>query len=160
MTARRLALIPVTDDEQLDVLERVVSGDREGASEFGGFYGRARTRLAPLLGPDRRTWLMELDGVVIGFVDADNDAGRVGLAYFVVSSFRGRGLAKQAVARILTAGVWPRAALYVATIAERNVASVGVARATGFRLVGRTEDRVGVWEHHLTEDFLVETGAN
>lgn len=127
----------------------VISGELQ---EFGGFYGRARTRLAPLLGPDRRTWLIKLDGDLVGFVDADNDAGRVGLAYFVAAAFRGRGVATGAVARILTASVWPDAAVYVATIADRNLASIGVARATGFQLAGSNENGDGVWEHHLMAD--------
>jgi GNAT superfamily N-acetyltransferase len=159
MTGMRLELVPVADDEQLGVLEHLVSGDQRGAAEFGGFYGRALTRLAPLLGPDRRVWLMEVDGVVVGFLDADNDAGRVGLAYFVTAAFRGQGVAKRAVAQILAAGVWPGAALYTATIADGNVASIGVARATGFRLVGKNEDGEGVWERHVAQGSFRDTGA-
>lgn len=157
MTGMRLELVPVTGDDQLAALERLVCGDQQGTAEFGGFYGRVRTRLAPLLGPDRRAWLIGLDGVLVGFVDADNDAGRVGLAYFVIASCRGKGVAKQAVARILTAGVWPGAALYTATIADRNVASSGVARATGFQFVGRNDDGDEVWEHHVAEMSRPET---
>lgn len=128
------------------MLEHLVSGDPQGAAEFGGFYGQASTRLGPLLGTDRRVWLLEVDGAVAGFVDADNDSGRVELAYFVIVSQRGRGVAKQAVKRVLTAGVWPEATVYAATIADENVASIGVVRAAGLRPARRTDDRETVWE--------------
>lgn len=149
MAGYRLDLEVVTDDDQLAVLEHLVCEDPDGSAEFGGFYRSAVSRLGPFLGPARHTWLLRVDGLAVGFVDADNDRGRVDLAYFVVTSHRGLGIATQAVCRIVTSEVWPEATLYAATIRSENAASAGVVRAVGFRAVAETTDREVVWEYRI-----------
>lgn len=141
-----LDLMPIVGKEQLAVLERLVSEDQAGMAEFGGFYGQASSRLAPLLGPDRRAWLVLCDGSAVGFIDGENVAGRVELSYFVAAAFRGRGIARQAVERLIAAEVWPGVVSYAATVADGNLSSAGVARAAGFREVGRNDYGETVWE--------------
>lgn len=141
-----LDLEPIAGKEQLAILERLVSEDAAGMAEFGGFYGQASLRLAPLLGPDRRAWLVRCGGAVVGFIDGENDAGRVELSYFVTAAYRGRGIAQQAVARLVAAREWPDVAAYAASVADGNAPSAGVARAAGFREVGRNDYGESVWE--------------
>lgn len=148
MTARRvkLDLVEVHDDAQLGELAALVRSDADGMAEFGGFYGDAGTRLAPLLGEDRRAWLLRVDGETVGFVDADNVDGVVGLSYLVAEPFRRRGVASGAIGRLLGMRPWPDAALFSASVDPRNVASREVLRATGFRLVGTNEYGELVWQ--------------
>lgn len=142
----RLELIEVTDRPALETLAALVRDDAAGSAEFGGFYGHAVRRLAPLLDADRRVWLLQVDGEPAGFLDAERVDDRVALAYFVVAAHRGRGVARGAIGRLLGLIPWPAATTYTAAIAPDNGASAAVARATGFR-PGMTDEHGDiVWE--------------
>lgn len=142
----RLELTEVHDRPELETLAALVRDDAEGAAEFGGFYGDAMARLAPLLGGNRRVWLLLVDGIPVGFLDAEHVDGRVAIAYFVVAAQRGRGVARGAVGRLLGLAPWPEASVYIAAIAPENIASAVVARATGFRAGAVNEHGDVVWE--------------
>lgn len=129
----------------------LVRGDAAGMAEFGGFYGEAVDKLGPLLGGDRRAWLIRLSGEPVGFLDADCEGSRVGLAYFVVAAQRRRGVARLAVVRLLSLELWGDEAVYTVATSPRNAASIGVARASGFHPVGRNEYGEEVWEHRSPE---------
>lgn len=98
-------------------------------AEFGGFYGEAPTRLAPLLGDDRVLHVIEEDGERVGFIDLDGD----GLSYFVVAPARHRGVATSAL-RSLAARRPDRP--LIAAVDPANTASLRTAAAAGFRRTG------------------------
>lgn len=161
----RLELVEVTDRPDLETLAALVSDDAEGSAEFGGFYGDALQRLGPLLGDDRRVWLLYVDGAPVGLLDAERDDESVSLAYFVVAAQRGRGIARGAVGRLLGLAPWPDAVTYTAAIAPDNTASAAVARARGFRPGDTNDDGEIVWERPVPprretgpERFLTREG--
>ncbi len=141
----RLELTEALDTPALETIAALVRDDPEGAAEFGGFYGDA-ARVAPLLGRDRRVWLLRVDGDPAGFLDAEHIDGTVSIAYFVVAAHRGRGVARGAVGRLLGLAPWPEASAYAAAIAPDNAASVAVARKTGFRPGATNRHGDVVWE--------------
>lgn len=142
----RLELDEVVDSVGLAELAAAVRDDRAGMAEFGGFYGAAPVKLGPLLSEDRRAWLIRIAGACVGFVDADLDGGRVDLGYFVVAEHRRQGVARSAVGRVLGLAPWGDEVRYTIAGSPGNMASIGVARSTGFQRVGRNEHREEVWE--------------
>jgi hypothetical protein len=145
---RRLELVPV-DAEAMTLVAELVGADPEGRAEFGGFYGRAPDRLAPLLGPLRHAWLLRLDGRGVGFLDADLVDATVSLVSFVISDSRRLGIASAAVGRFLGMRVWPDAAHCRAVIGADNVASRGVLVRTGFAITGLRDVGDEIWERRL-----------
>src|SRR5688572_19528329 len=112
----------------LGLVERLITGDPEGMAEFGGFYGRARERLAPLLTGDRRLLLIEVEGEVVGFLDTDlSDDGAIDVSYFVVAARRGRGLGAAAIRDF--ASSLPEGSVIRAAILPSNLASTRTAVA-------------------------------
>jgi hypothetical protein len=141
----RVELTPV-DPAALATIADLVNEDAAGSAEFGGFYGRAPERLAPLLGDDRRAWTIRVDGAAAGFLDADLVDDVVHLSYFVVAAQRGRGVASAAVGRFLGMRVWPGAGRISAAVSPGNAASRGVLARVGFVVVGTNAHDEEVWE--------------
>jgi hypothetical protein len=130
---------------ELGLVERLIATDPEGMAEFGGFYGRARERLAPLLSRDRRLFLIEVEGEVVGFLDTDlQEDGAIDVSYFVVAQHRRRGLAAGAIRDF--AATLPEGSVVRAAILPSNLASTHTALAAG--MTSTTVNSFGetVWE--------------
>jgi hypothetical protein len=140
--------LSAVDVAGLRSLETLVVSDADGVAEFGGFYGQAVRRLGPLLGPGRRAWLLSHDGSPCGFLDADAEAGCVGLAWFVAEPYRRRGIATTAVIWLLNSDAFPDATRFRASIAPSNLASRLLARRAGFSRISITDDGDEIWEAH------------
>lgn len=148
---RDVQLDVVNDLVGLERLAALVRTDAGGMAEFGGFYGSAVDNLGPLLNDDRRVWLIRSQGDPVGFIDADRDGSRVGLAYFVIEQQRGQGVTRAAVRQLLHLQPWGEKVTYTVAVSGRNVASIGVARATGFTYVGRNDYDESVWDRAASE---------
>lgn len=127
--------VRVATDDDVEWVERSVRRCALAMAEFGGFYGACRTKLVPLLGPDRTLLLVHEDDLPLGFVDEDCDraGGYVDLSFFVVAHARRRGVATAALGHVTRRN--PGAALRV-SIRPENHASLATARAAGFTQFG------------------------
>ena len=78
--------------------------------------------------PQWRNWIVRIDGVAVGFVQATTSDTETEVAWVIAAPWRGRGYAA-AAAQAMLAGL--EADAVIAHIAPGNVASQGVARRLG-----------------------------
>jgi RimJ/RimL family protein N-acetyltransferase len=108
----------------------------EHAAEMADVLGEPARALAAVYerrvakGPRWRNWIVRVDGVAVGYVQATIADDATEVAWVIGERWRGRGYAT-AAARAMLAELG--AERVVAHIDEANVASQGVARALGMR---------------------------
>lgn len=141
----RIRVAPAAADD-LGTVADLVHGDAAAIATFGGFYGRAPETLAPLLGADRHLWLISVDNIAAGFIDADRTGDIVHLAIFVAEVMRRQGVATGALARMLGQLPWNDITTLRLAIAPENTASKALAAAAGYRLDGVSTFGDELWE--------------
>lgn len=94
------------------------------------------------------SWVMDIEGIVVGMIGAyDYKPGRIEVGFSVAGGWQGRGLATDALRKVLEyLTVNEGIPLVTAWCAEENVSSRHVLEKAGMRLVRREEDglRVGI----------------
>ena len=144
-------------------IESLLAGDLDAASRAQGVAitdgfltslddGFLRGQLRQARGPlTERDWIGRVmvrtaDGVVVGHCGFHGHPDRVGRAevgYTVLTPFRRRGYATEAVAGLIGWAAEQGHPVVVASIAPDNVASLAVVGALGFRQVGTEETAEG-----------------
>jgi RimJ/RimL family protein N-acetyltransferase len=106
-----------------------------------------QTGTSPDGSADWLTWMVEVDDLVVGFVQATltPDRHEAELAWALFPGARGRGLARRAVARIVAHATAAGVTSFVAHIAPGNDASERVARAVGLAPSERFVDGERAW---------------
>ncbi|GAA1858593.1 hypothetical protein GCM10009836_43490 [Pseudonocardia ailaonensis] len=98
---------------------------------------------------DRFGWLVISGEEVIGYVDAEREAGTVSVAMAVFKPWRGRGHSRTIIELVAAKEPVRSARALVATVEPDNRASHAVARAAGFTEDGHDEDGLVVYRMHL-----------
>ena len=138
--APSLALRPLTRD-----LAALVAGwftkDEEGQRRLDAdFYG-AGLKWWPLVEQDaaRYGWVGLLDDEPVGFIDVEIDDERAGIAIYVRSEFRRRGIGEQLLRLVAAEGRSLGIAQLVGGVESDNVASMRCLLAAGFTQAGADE---------------------
>lgn len=143
---RRRVRVALRTPLDLDEVSTLISGDSVGESVFGGFYSHARDNLTPLIGESRRVWIITVDGVDAGFVDAERIDDTAHVAVFVAESQRRLGVASAALGQFLGLCPWRDVDGVRMSIAPENLAGRGLAERAGYRLSGTTGLGDQMWE--------------
>jgi RimJ/RimL family protein N-acetyltransferase len=135
-----VALRPLTTD-----LAALVAGwfreDHEGQRRLDAdFYG-AGNRWWPLVEQDaaRYGWVGLLDDEPVGFIDFEIDGERAGIAIYVRSEFRRRGIGEELLRLAAAEGQALGIAELVGGVESDNVASIRCLTAAGFTPAGADE---------------------
>ena len=119
------------------------------------FYG-AGLKWLPLVEQDavRYGWVGVLDGEPVGFVDVEIDGERAGIAIYVRSEFRRRGIGEQLLRLAVSEGRSLGVAELVGGVEDDNVASIRCLIAAGFTPAGADEfgpsSDFGCWTHNCS----------
>ena len=128
------------DLDGLRLVERWLAADPVGGAIFGGFYGQAVSRWAPLLeASTRHGWITADDEGPVGFIDLEILDGEVELVYYVDPARRGQGLGVPTVALLVELAAGNGARIIHAAVEPTNLASLACLRASGFADVGVNE---------------------
>jgi RimJ/RimL family protein N-acetyltransferase len=91
-------------------------------------------------------WLVLDDRGAVGWVQATIRRNEALVAYAVLPTRRGGGVATEVVSEV-TSWLHEEHRVVTAHIADENVASQAVARRAGYVRTGRRRNREAVWEH-------------
>ncbi|WP_232828607.1 GNAT family N-acetyltransferase [Kribbella monticola] len=128
------------DDEGLRLVEEWLAADPVGSAVFGGFYGRAVERWAPLLSaPGRWGWITLDDIGPIGFIDLEIFDAEAEVSYYVCPARRGTGLGRATVEHVVRLAADHGARFIHAAVDPTNLASLAVLRAAAFTESGPNE---------------------
>ena len=128
------------DADGLRQVETWLAADPVGGAIFGGFYGQAVRRWAPLLeAPTRFGRLVHDDAGPIGFVDLEILDGEAEITYYVAPDHRGQGLGHQVVALLVDLAREQGATSIHAGVEPTNAASLATLSAAGFTNLGEDE---------------------
>ena len=116
--------------------------------------GHTAAALAVQMGKGARHFLIEAEGLPVGYFSLAPEEGGVLLSHFyVLSDYRGRGLGKLAMAfidREVTAMGARKIELFVL---RENIAAVGLYRKNGYVVAGEVLTRLG--NGAVLEDYLM-----
>lgn len=128
------------DAEGLRQVERWLAADPVGGAVFGGFYGDAVRRWAPLLEASTRFGRLVVDeSGPVGFVDLEIFDGEAEITYYVAPDHRGRGVGHQTLALLVELARQQGATSIHAGVEPSNAASLATLRAAGFTELGENE---------------------
>lgn len=128
------------DADGLRLVETWLAADPVGGAIFGGFYGDAVRRWAPLLeAPTRFGRLVRDDTGPVGFVDLEILDDEAEITYYVVPDRRGQGLGHQTLALLVELAREQGATSVHAGVEPANAASLATLRAAGFTDLGEDE---------------------
>jgi RimJ/RimL family protein N-acetyltransferase len=128
------------DDEGLRLVEEWLAADPVGSAVFGGFYGRAVERWAPLLSaPGRWGWITFDDIGPIGFIDLEIFDAEAEISYYVCPARRGTGLGRATVEHVVRLASERGARFIHATVDPTNLACLAVLRGASFTESGPNE---------------------
>lgn len=128
------------DEEGLRLVEEWLARDPAGDAVFGGFYGRAGERWAPLLQtPGRFGWITSDDDGPVGFIDLEILDDEAEVSYYVCLDRRGTGLGRATVEELVRLATAAGARQVHAAVGTGNLAGLASLRAAGFSEVGGNE---------------------
>lgn len=128
------------DADGLRQVETWLAEDPVGGAIFGGFYGDAVRRWAPLLeAPTRFGRLVRDDAGPVGFVDLEILDDEAEITYYVAPDRRGQGLGHQVVAMLVDLAREQGATSIHAGVEPGNAASLATLRAADFAELGEDE---------------------
>jgi RimJ/RimL family protein N-acetyltransferase len=128
------------DADGLRQVETWLAADPVGGAIFGGFYGDAVRRWAPLLeAPTRFGRLVRDDAGPVGFVDLEILDDEAEITYYVAPDRRGEGFGHQVVAMLVDLAREQDATSIHAGVEPANAAGLATLRAAGFTDLGEDE---------------------
>ncbi|WBQ04305.1 GNAT family N-acetyltransferase [Kribbella sp. CA-293567] len=128
------------DEDGLRQVEQWLAVDPAGGAIFGGFYGHAVERWAPLLqAPSRHGWITFDEAGPIGFVDLEILDEEAEVTYYVSTDRRGQGLGRATVEQVVQLSTELGAEQIHASVDPANEAALATLRSTAFVEQGANE---------------------
>ncbi|MGC4942305.1 GNAT family N-acetyltransferase [Kribbella sp. DT2] len=128
------------DADGLRQVETWLAADPVGGAIFGGFYGDAVRRWAPLLqAPTRFGRLVRDDTGPIGFVDLEILDAEAEITYYVAPDRRGQGFGHQTLALLIELAREQGATSVHVGVEPTNTAALATLRTAGFTNHGEDE---------------------
>jgi RimJ/RimL family protein N-acetyltransferase len=128
------------DEDGLRQVEQWLAADPDGAASFGGFYGQAVQRWAPLLqAPSRHGWITYDETGPIGFIDLEILDDEAEIMYYVSPARRGQGLGRPTIEHVVELARSLGAQFIHASVDPANHAGLATLRAAAFTDEGINE---------------------